>query len=51
MLPQVATDCNVKTAQAAKTGLDAALKVAFAGGAVMGFTVVGLGISGLLRLH
>jgi len=46
----VATDCNVKTAQAAKTGLDAALKVAFAGGAVMGFTVVGLGISGLTIL-
>jgi K(+)-stimulated pyrophosphate-energized sodium pump len=39
----IATDTNVRTAQAAdKHGLAVALRVAFAGGAVMGFTVVGL---------
>jgi K(+)-stimulated pyrophosphate-energized sodium pump len=44
----VATDCNVRTTQAAqKEGLSRALKVAFSGGAVMGFTVVGLSLSGL----
>jgi len=49
----VATDANVKTTQAArkKDGrddhLNAALKVAFTGGSVMGFTVVGLGLFGL----
>ena len=44
----VATDCNVRTTQAAdKEGLSKALRVAFTGGAVMGFTVVGLGLFGL----
>ena len=43
-----ATDANVRTANAAeKNGLNAALKVAFAGGSVASFGVVGLGISGL----
>merc|ERR1711968_321444 len=35
---------------AEKDGLNRALKVAFAGGAVMGFTVVGLGLTGLTTL-
>jgi H(+)-translocating pyrophosphatase len=44
----IATDSNVRTAHAAECkGLPHALKVAFMGGSVMGFTVVGLGITGL----
>jgi len=46
----VATECNVKTAEAAKRSLNDALKIAFAGGAVMGFVVVGLGLAGLTVL-
>jgi K(+)-stimulated pyrophosphate-energized sodium pump len=47
---RVATLANVRTAAAARTSLNAALGVAFNGGAVMGLTVVGLGILGLTGL-
>lgn len=40
----IATRASSRTAQAAISSLNKALRVAFSGGAVMGFTVVGLGI-------
>merc|ERR1719191_2548236 len=46
----VATQSNVRTMEAAKRGLNPALQVAFAGGAVMGFTVVSLGLLGITIL-
>jgi len=44
---RIATKANVRTTHAARTGLNPALKIAFAGGSVMGLAVVGLGILGL----
>ncbi|KAA0234957.1 MAG: putative K(+)-stimulated pyrophosphate-energized sodium pump [Acidimicrobiales bacterium] len=43
----VATMANVRTAEAAKTGPQKALPLAFRGGAVMGFSVAGLSLLGL----
>ena len=48
---RVATAANVRTAAAARGSLNAALRVAFSGGAVMGFCVVGLGVVGLSLLY
>lgn len=47
---RIATQANVRTAQAARTSLGTALKLAFSGGSVMGLTVVGLGVVGLSSL-
>jgi K(+)-stimulated pyrophosphate-energized sodium pump len=47
---RVATNANVRTTHAARTGLAPGLKVSFAGGSVMGMSVVGLALIGLSAL-
>ncbi len=44
---KIATAANARTTNAARTSLNDALKVAFSGGTVMGFCVVGLAVIGL----
>ncbi len=44
---KVATKANIRTASAARGGLNGALQVAFSGGSVMGLCVVGLALVGL----
>ncbi len=47
----IAIRANTRTAATAQTGLNPALRVAFNSGAVMGLTVVGLGILGITILY
>lgn len=47
---RIATLGNVRTAQAAKTSISKAFRVAFDSGAVMGFGLIGLAILGLIVL-
>ncbi len=44
---RIATAANVRTANAAREGAEQALPLAFRGGAVMGFSVAGLGLLGV----
>lgn len=44
---RIAVKANVRTAEAAKTGMKEALSVAFSGGTVMGLCVAGLGLFGV----
>jgi len=44
---RIATEANVRTTEAAKNSLKDALRIAFSSGAVMGLSVVGLGLFGL----
>lgn len=46
----VATEANVRTMEACKTSLNNGLRVAFAGGSVMGFAVVAYGLLGITIL-
>lgn len=48
---QIATRGNVKTAWAARSGLNKALKIALASGMIMGLTVVSLGVLGIAILY
>ncbi len=47
----IATRANGRTAQAARTNIGEALKIAFSGGSVMGLTVTGLGVLGSIAIY
>ena len=47
---RIAVKSNMRTAAAARTGLNRALRIAFSSGGVMGITVVGMGLLGAVIL-
>ena len=48
---QIALKANVRTANAAREGLNRAFPIAFRGGAVMGLSVVGMGLLGISIIY
>lgn len=48
---QSATEANLRTAWAARDNLSFALRIAFSGGSVLGLTIVGVGLVGVIAVY